>query len=208
MTEIEFFDHLLDKTQKVFFKSNTFKKHGDKNWNFAICDTPIKKKTGIFFGLNWGGNDIDAQSVYPLAEKDRNWNFFSHSRNYFLEFLNTDIEQLNYTNLRFFRSPKVKQIEPTDWDKAIPLFQEYVDYINPPWTLMLGKPNHLWNDHISNHNTIKKKDNKTNRNMYGYTGILFGKYPFGAVPHPQAKISTETRKEIWQSVIKDNAKYE
>ena len=207
MKEREFFNHMLDKTQKVFYKSSTFVKYGDKNWNFAVCDTPIQKNTGVFFGLNWGGKDIDTQSKYPDANKARNWNFISHSRRYFREFLNAEIEQLNYSNLCFFRSPEAVIIEKDDWSLAIPLFKDYVDYINPPWTLMLGKPNHLWNDHLSNHNTIKIWDSKNNKNVHGYTGLLFGKYPFGAVPHPQANISTKVRKAIWQSVVKENNEF-
>lgn len=148
MDERQFFDHMLDKTRQVFHRSKTYDNYGDKNWNFAICETPIQKNTGIFFGLNWGGKDIDTQSEYPVADKKRNWNFVSHSRRYFREYLKTEIEQLNYSNLCFFRSPKVQQIEDSDWDLAIPLFKDYVDYINPPWTLILGKPNQLWKDHL------------------------------------------------------------
>jgi len=204
MDEKTFFKNLLEKTKEVFLTSQTYKEHGEKNWNYAVCDTPIQKNTGIFFGLNWGGKDIDKQSTYPERIKPRNWNFITHSRAYFREYLGKEIEQLNYSNLCFFRSPKVHQLISSDWELAIPLFRKYVDYINPPWTLMLGKPNHLWEKHIENKNYKEFHDNKYNKTVYGYTGLLFGKYPFAAVPHPQARVSSETRKEIWKCVVKEN----
>jgi len=204
MDERTFFNYLLNKTQIAFFKSSTFKKYGDKNWNFAICETPIQKETGIFFGLNWGGENINPQSEYPVSDKKRNWNFVSHSRRYFREYFNLEIEQLNYSNLCFFRSPNAHQIEHDDWALAIPLFQQYVDYINPPWTLLLGSPDYLEHEHIQNKKTITEWDSRNHQNVHGYTGKLFGKYPFGAVPHPAARISTEARKTIWHQVVEVN----
>ena len=204
MDEKQFFNYLLNKTRLVFHKSSTYRKYGDKNWNFAICETPIQKSKGIFFGLNWGGDNIDVQTKYPDLQKERNWNFVSHSRRYFRDYLNTEIEQLNYSNLCFFRSLYAHQIEHDNWSLAIPLFQEYVDYIKPPWTLLLGNIEQLKQNHISNQKPITVWDSKNKLNVHGCTGILFGKYPFGAVPHPQAHISTEARHAVWQSVVKYN----
>ena len=59
-------------------------------------------------------------------------------------------------------------------------------------------------DHLSNHKTINVWDSRNNLNVHGYTGTIFAKYPFGAVPHPQSHISTEVRKAFWQNVVKDN----
>jgi hypothetical protein len=201
MEEKEFFEQLLDKTQIAFFKSETFKKNGDKNWNYAICDTPIQEGKGIFFGLNWGGKDIDVQTAYPEADKKRNWNFISKSRPYFRDYIQAEIEGLNYSNLCFFRSPKFKDLHPSDWSLVIPLFQEYVDYINPPWALMLGKPSPLWANHLTNKIEYHVFDKKYKKKVYGYNAFIFQKYPFGAVPHPQARVSNEARKEIWEKVI-------
>ena len=208
MDERQYFDYLLNKTRLVFHKSSTYKKYGEKNWNFAICETPIQKGKGIFFGLNWGGDDVDVQTEYPKEDKERNWNFVSHSRRYFREYLKTEIEELNYSNLCFFRSPTAYKIHNDDWALAIPLFHEYVDYIKPPWTLLLGSPDYLGHEYLKNKKTFTKWDSKNNIYVHGYIGTLFGKYPFGAVPHPQAHISTEARKAIWQCVVKDNDNFE
>ena len=137
-----------------------------------------------------------------IKHGDKNWNFVSHSRKYFRDYFDKEIEELNYSNLCFFRSPKVKQIENEDWELAIPLFQKYVNYIDTPWTLMLGKPNHLWKNYLFDRKTITIRDTKNGKSVYGYTGMLFDKYPFSAVPHPQAKISSETQVEVWDQVVK------
>jgi len=70
MEERQFFGYLLDKTGKVFLQSKTYSLYGDKNWNFAVCETPIQKGTGVFFGLNWGGdqNTWFRQRQYGVRE--------------------------------------------------------------------------------------------------------------------------------------------
>ncbi len=201
MNEIDFFNHMLERTKAAFLQSKTLEKYPNENWNYAICDTPIRKKTGIIFGLNWGGKDHNPQSKYPEAIKTRDWPFITHSEWYFKEFLHTTIDQLNYSNLCFFRSPSMNQIVKSDWDLAILLFKEYVEFIDPPWLLMLGKPVYLGNSYLTNKTTIKQTDINNRKNVYGYYGTLFNKYPIVSVPHPQARISTESRKDIWKQVI-------
>jgi hypothetical protein len=200
MNEEEFFYNLLKKTEAVFNDSATRNKHPKENWNFAICDTPIQKKQGLFFGLNWGGDDIDQQSVYPPKKKERNWKFVTNSRPYFKEHFNAEIENLNYSNLCFFRSPDMDHFEPSDWGEAVKLFEEYVHYVNPSWTLMLGKPPNQLIKHIGDYKRHHVISLNNGRSVFGYTGTLFGKYPFGSVPHTEARISTESRKAIWSEV--------
>lgn len=196
-----FFYDLLGKTAEGFKDSETRKKYSGKNWNFAICDTPIQKKRGIFFGLNWGGDDINQQTIYPPKNKDRNWNFISRIRPYFRDYFKQEIEDLNYSNLCFFRSPDMKHFVSADWERAIPLFKEYTEYIDPPWMLMFGAPPATMStNHITDFKRIDYEGET--KYSYGYTGILFKKYPFGSVPHPQSQISNEARNYLWQEVSK------
>lgn len=51
MTEEEFFHQLLSKTRDTFLKSKPYQKFQDKNWNSAICETPLQKNNELFFGL-------------------------------------------------------------------------------------------------------------------------------------------------------------
>jgi hypothetical protein len=200
MTEEEFFYDLLKKTEVVFNESATRKKFPKENWNFAICDTPIQKGEGLFFGLNWGGDNIDQQSVYPPKKKERNWKFVAQSRPYFKEYFNAEIEDLNYSNLCFFRSPDMNRFVPTDWDLAIPLFEGYVEYVKPSWALMLGKPPSQLKKHITDYKRHHVINSNNGRRVFSYTGILFGKYPFGSVPHTEAHISSDSRHKIWSKV--------
>ena len=198
-----FFYELLDKTESVFKNgSATHKKYPDENWNFAVCDTPIQHGKGLFFGLNWGGDYKNPQSAYPKKEKDRNWPFISHSRNYFRTYFNAEIEDLNYSNLCFFRSPNMKHFVKSDWNLGIPLFSEYVHFVKPSWALMLGSPPPALKQaiYLQDLKEIELRDTKSNKNVTGYTGTLFGKFPFGSVPHPQARISKEARHAIWEKV--------
>lgn len=201
--EETFFYQLLETTKQAFANSDTRKKHPNENWNFAICETPIKRVEGLVFGLNWGGDDINQQSLYPPERREygRNWKFVTHSRKYFREHFDVEIEDLNYSNLCFFRSPDMKRFVPKDWKRGIPLFEAYVKFVEPSWCMMMGNPNPLKQDHIKDLNRETVLNEKGNRKVYGYTGLLFGEYPFGCVPHPGAHISSNSRNEIWEKVM-------
>jgi len=205
MENEKFFYELLDETGKVFRSSpvEKYQIENSKNWNYSVCETPIIKNTGLIFGLNWGGDDIDAQSVYPEADKERKWNFMSNSSAYFKKYLGiTDIKQVNYSNLCFFRSPNVKYLKTADWDLALPLFKKYVEFIEPTWAVLLGKKGVSIlkrNGHLTNLERIVVKGEK--RRSFGYKGILFNKYPFFCVPHPQAHISSEVRDSLWNQLF-------
>lgn len=209
MEEIQFFNDLLRDTWQVF-RESPIKQYQDrekKNWNYAICETPIQKGKGLIFGLNWGGeNDYPAQKNYPSINKGkRNWPFISTSRKYFKKHIGIEsINQINYSNLCFFRSPKIKYLKERDWELALPLFEKYVNYIKPTWTLMLGNTGI---NYLGNHLTItdRIKVNGKGRKVKGYKGVLFGKYKFKCVPHPNNYRfnSSEKIDELWAKVFSD-----
>ena len=203
LTEKEFFDSLLEKTKTAFGNSLTKKKYPGEKWGCAVCDTPIQKGKGIIFGINWGNAAKTEQTAYPKSDKRFKGNkFISSSEKYIREFLKSEVKDLNYSNLCFFRTPFANNLPDEDWKLAIPLFMEYVAYINPPWMLMLGKPNKL-----SLHAQVEKvkaMSRKTNKAAYGYYGSAFGNIPFVSVPHPQAWLSMEVRTELWRKVIIEN----
>lgn len=204
MNEKDFFEEILFETREAFSQSciKIYQTENKKNWNYAVCDTPIQKQCGIIVGLNWGGDDINAQINYPSFDEDRNWNFVSNSRKYIAKYLKTKIEQTNYTNLCFFRSPNIKFLTWEDWESSFTIFKRYVEYIHPPWTLLLGSSgisklkylNYLTQIETI---TIMGKTKKT----YAYAGVLFEKYKFYCLPHPQARISTETRDKTWERLF-------
>ena len=113
------------------------------------------------------------------------------------------ISNVNYSNLCFFRSPKIKYLTWSDWKLSIPLFKSYTDYINPPWTVLLGKTGVEILDRFGYLNNISRIEvfGKQKR-TFGYVGTLFDKYNFYCVPHPQTRISTEVREKVWQLLFK------
>lgn len=205
MTEQDFFHQLLKETEKVFLTSPIYKyqKEHNKNWNFAVCDTPIKKGKGLVFGLNWGGDDKDAQTVYPPEKRERKWNFMGSSKKYFKSYLNIEaIDDINYSNLCFFRSSNLKPLVAADWKASLPLFQKYVAFIEPEWTVMLGNTGvKILQDNALLTDLVKVKFERKRGLSYGYKAKLFGKYPLYCVPHPQAQISSEVRKGLWEKMF-------
>lgn len=196
--EEQFFNELLNKTRLVYESSPVYKKHGaNNNWHYAICDTPIQKDKGVFFGLNWGGKEHKAQTVHPSEDYERDWKLAKHANHYLDKHFNTGLSQLNYSNLCFFRTPTAKYLSYQDWQLSIPLFQEYVEFINPPWAIMMGNPKILNEKQFTNRKRLEFKAPNANRRSFAYVGLLFGKYPFGAVPHSAARCSPETHTNLW-----------
>jgi len=205
MNENDFFKKLLKETA-IAFESAPIKgqqKTKKESWNYAVCETPILRNASIILGLNWGGKNIEAQTDYPKIKTDRTWNFVNNSKKYLEEYLNIkNINKTNYSNLCFFRSPKIKYLKWKDWELSLPLFKKYVEYINPPWLLMFGNsgiPILKHFNHLSNLNRVEAKG--ITRRSFGYRGILFDKFQFYSVPHPQARISTESRNDIWKQLF-------
>ena len=197
MEENEFFDQLIEKTSLAYKKSPVYEKHGHKNWNYAICDTPIKKGKDLLFGLNWGGNNHPAQKSMP-KNYDRNFSYAKHADRYLNKYLDINLEDLNYSNLCFFRTPKSNLLEKKDWELSLPLFKEYVEFIKPPRSIMFGKPNNLLRENIKELNSVEF--NQSKKKAFAYTGLLFGKYPFASVPHPSSTVTNEGRHFLWSEI--------
>ncbi|MEZ5199288.1 MAG: hypothetical protein R2764_23770 [Bacteroidales bacterium] len=102
------------------------------------------------------------------------------------------------------RNPKVHQIVKDDWETAIQLFKEYVEY-QSLWAIMLGKPDQIWNKYTSDGEIIEKIDRTTNRATYGYYGFLFDRIPFGAV---HSSSGTYFNRGSKRTMVRGNSKNE
>lgn len=51
---IQFYSRLLEKTKDAYYKSDVFKKYGQKNWGYSITATSFKKDAKVIVGFNWG----------------------------------------------------------------------------------------------------------------------------------------------------------
>jgi hypothetical protein len=141
-----FFSELLIDTDEQFKKSTIYQKQLSlgEQWNYSICATPISKGNGVIFGINWGGSgDFTAGTVMPTGDDIAGYHFIKQSKTFLEKHWQIDISKINfnYTNLCFFRTPKEKDLSFDDYKLSWPLFEKYVDYINPPWLLSIGVTN-------------------------------------------------------------------
>jgi hypothetical protein len=203
--EIEFFKELLVKTKTEFYKSPIYKKQNDdKNrWGFSICGTPIQKGKGILLGINWGGHgEYDEQKEMPNGNDILTYNFIQRSQPFFDTYLSLKVDKVdfNYTNLCFFRTPDIKSLSFQDYECSCPLFQQYVEYIKPRWIFSLGIKNYYLLKDMKKLSSTEEFHDSESKHM-GATG-KFLSYNFYAVPHPNARIKTNSRNEIWDKVGK------
>src|SRR3989304_2660006 len=138
----QFFKYLREKTDKAFLESDIYQKqlHLGVQWNYSICATSIKPGKGLVFGLNWGarnGQKYSRQEKMP-DDSTKDWPYANRMRGYVSKHLNSRVEELNYTNLCFFRSKSIEDLSPLDWELSKSLFSEFVEYVRPPWMLMTG----------------------------------------------------------------------
>jgi len=198
----QFFKELLNETEKQFKISPIYKRQLDnkKNWNYAICATPIIESKGVILGLNWGGDDVNAQIEMPTGKEIFYWPFIKSCKIY-LESWGIDFSTLdfNYTNLCFFRSPVEKLLSNDDYRLSLPLVKKFVHYINPPWILSIGVKSV---DKLMKFNQIRNiKTHFDKEHKYkGYSGLLWD-YNFFSVPHPSTHMTNNARQTIWRSVI-------
>lgn len=195
----EFFLELKGKIELAFNNAPISQKPGS---TFAICETSIQKGRDIILGLNWGGTKEISQADYPKPTKDRKWNFATHSMKYFIKYLQiTSIDEINYSNLCFFRSKKIEDLEKCDWILSIPILKEYVEFIQPAKVVLLGTTGlrYLKGDTDTSLPQVVVRGKK--KTGYGYKGLLFGKYNFYCLPHPQAKLEKGMRDEIWEKLF-------
>lgn len=201
----DFFYYLLNKTKEEFIRTPIYKKQVllNRNWNYAVCATPIQKGKGVIFGINWGGDCISAQTKYPTGENIWNYTFIQQSKELLKRYLAIEegTHDFNYTNLCFFRSPKLTDLSQDDFRISLSLFQEFIEFINPEWVLSFGSTN-IKILYKSKHITeVKGFNPEVGKRFRGHSAILFNKFPFYSLPHPQAHMSGVAREQLWAKVI-------
>lgn len=211
MSEQQFFKSLQEKTEEAFQQSEVYNKNRDKDWFYSICNGPIFREKPIIFGLDWGvSNDPNyeghkPQKKYPNEINTRTWKFKSHVNTYLTKYFGCSFDEVNYSNQCFFRSPNEKFLSHQDWRDAIPLFRDYIEYINPPYLIMLGRPRHMNKKELKDYKEIGHLPEGSKKRSFVRLGTLFDKYKFGSVPHSSAFISTDTHDELWK-ILKEKFK--
>ncbi len=207
MTEEKFFNYLRQKTENVFLKSEVYSKNKEENWFYSICNGPIFRSKPIVFGLNWGVSRDKSykghspQKTYPKDIDQNTWKFKSHVNLYLQKYFGYSFDEVNYSNQCFFRTPNVDYLSYKDWRDALPLFKEYVEYIDPPYLIMLGLPKHLDNKELKEFKEYGYLPKGAKRRSYARVGVLFDKYKLGSVPHSSAHISSQTHDALWNILL-------
>jgi len=196
---IEFLSALLSETKEQFKKSPVYEKQykQKKEANYSVCATPILKHAPVLFGINWGGSDIfESQEVTTQFDDITKYPFIKRSQKY-LEQLGLSFSEINfnYTNLCFFRSRKAIELEEGDYRLSIPLFEKYVNYINPKWILSIGYKNYEILNKLGFLKSVNIHTDKVSK-AQAYSAKLWDRDIYFA-PHPNAHFSNEKRNAIW-----------
>ncbi|MBI2279321.1 MAG: hypothetical protein HYU68_01310 [Bacteroidetes bacterium] len=118
--------------------------------------------------------------------------------------LNISSINFNYTNLCFFRTPTAKYLSSDDYKLSLSLFKKYIHFINPPWLLSIGSTNLKVLDSFGALKNINQ--HYDNQGKYkGHSGQLWD-YNIFSVPHPSARMISEARQTIWQTVTNEMKK--
>lgn len=209
LTEEEKFFNKLRTEAKELYKDTDLIQNPNygADANFAICDTPIQKGKDIIAGINWGDMSKGAQTEYPKADKDRNWRFLKSSEPLFIQHLGiqlSELSQINYTNVCFYRTKKLSHLTLKDWSVSLPLFKSYVEFIQPQRIILLGTTVVPILENLAEAERINMFKVESSKNsVKGYQLKLFGVNTY-CVPHPQARVSKESRNIIWQRVFESN----
>jgi hypothetical protein len=201
--ENEFFYNLLRRTSDTFEKAPIKKRQLEKRetWNYAVCETQIQKGKPVYCGINWGGSNKQAQTKPPEAMKEpRKWPFVTINKPCLREVLGIhSIDEINYTNVCFFRSPREQFLEDEDWVLSFPLFKSYVEFINPPYIILVGLSARK---KLIKHGVYKDTfDVIKHDRIKGYKGEMFGKYKCYVVPHTNYRIKKSRRIDLWRKLF-------
>lgn len=205
LNEKDFFNQLLQDAGTAYSQCDVIKLNS--NWSYSVCGTPIIKKQGVILGLNWGGGKSEnfaPQNVYPAGDDIEKYPFIMKIRPFLKEHLHVqDIKTINYSNLCFFRSPKVQDLTEGDWDCSRHLIQKYITYIEPAWILFLSTNidqaiKSLELEFLESPKVISYKTYTAYRGISKITGQ---KIPFYALPHPNARLQYNIRQQLWNLVL-------
>jgi len=206
LSEEDFFHYLLIETEKAYQLSDVMK--SKPKWAYSVCGRPIVKRQGLILGLNWGGEhnkEYQPQNKYPTDEDVSGYSYIKKLAPFLKEHLNVeDVKNINYSNICFFRSPKVQDLSNNDWDVSKRLISDFVSYVDPSWILFTSSNIGKAKDILKLEDPILHFKAGTIRVYHAYktVSILSEKrVPFYSLPHPNARIKGKVRKMLWDDVL-------
>jgi hypothetical protein len=201
--EAQFLQRILADTKEMFLDSPVFAQQQQlgRQWNYSACGTPIQVGKGILLGINWGvSGDHKPQIEMPDGKDIPTYNFIHRSRRFLESYLLLDFETMNfnYTNLCFFRTPNENILRPKDYENSLPLFTKFVEFVKPQWIFSLSSKN---SKILSQFGQLTDSMDfyDSEQKHKGVKAKLWG-YPYFSVPHPNARVKTKSRNEIWERI--------
>ena len=211
---IAFFSLLIRETEQRWSLSPISKKYKEPLY-YSVCGTSIKRNKGVMFGLNWGGSNKPGDQYEPqqsmpcdISDSD-NYRFIHVQLPYLEEFLKiSSVDEINYSNLCFFRSSKISDLDEKDWDHSLELFDIFINYVNPEWLIFtsIGTARVAKLFSLSGFRKIQERSfDQGNKMFTAYKGKYQNSIPMYTVPYPYRAggISEETRYKIWHWLFND-----
>lgn len=213
---LKFFNELLEKTKVVYYQSDVFKQHGNKNWGYSVTATSFEKHSKVIVGFNWGvdnnwikqGHSYGPQKDYPLKNFTSSYDDLGSLKRTF-SFFHNHFEtipevQVNYC---FFRSEREDQITAKDLKLSGELFDSLIQYLEPSMLISFSK---TLNDYLSKTEKLIpekpleiKSGNKHFLVTKGKVKISDKEIDYFNLPHPNYPITREARVTAWDYCFKD-----
>ncbi len=211
---IVFFKKLLYETKQAYLLSDVYNNFRDKEWYYSVTATKLSKNKPLIVGFNWGaeqGFKYSPQCEYPFTVFEglyEELGSLNRTIPFFHEYYTKALTGMQ-TNFCFFRSHEEGQISQKDLELCKPLFDKYLDYVNP--SIIISFSSKLRN-YFNDNNLIMHKKTLPIKYLKGQTEIIKGKYKtksgkfidFVYIPHPNSRVSNEDRIKAWEFCFKDN----
>lgn len=211
---IAFFYELLYETKQAYLLSDVYKNFKDKEWYYSVTATKFMKNKPLIVGFNWGAEQdykYSPQCEYPFTHFEGLYDelgSLNRTIPFFHEYFQKALTGMQ-TNFCFFRSHEEKQISFKDLGLCKPLFDKYLDYVDP--SIIISFSSKL-RDYFNDNNLITNKKVLSIKYLKGQTEIIKGNYEtkagkiinFVYIPHPNARVSKEDRIKAWNFCFNDN----
>ena len=204
---------LLQETDVEYRKSTIAKSNPE--WTYSISATQIEKDKILLVGFNWGaeidenGNNVKYNSqkiedINRLSTENKNFKSIYNKLASFkkvynqlsLYLPNEDIDNCIQSNFCFFRSRKEDQISHSDLQLSTPLFETFLKIADPQ--KIIGFSSKLRDYFLENKLAeLKFQEIKSNKRTIVVAKGTYKNKPIYFLPHPNAKITGNARKEAW-----------
>lgn len=173
-------------------------------WGYSICATPLEPGLPLILGINWGGKaDEPEQKEMPARQKFQqqiaggDYSFLRRSSALMAEYAGINVESghFNYSNLCFFRTPKIDLLTREDYRHSWPILKRLIERLAPPYIICLGTSAI---DHLEESTRERRIPHQQARRQYrAYAGTIIS-HPFYALPHPNARVPIGVREDLWK----------